>query len=441
MSSEQILVDDLPIGKFHIRTMALTFGAHLNDGYILGLAGMAFTLLIPDMKLNTFWQGVIGSSALFGLFLGSLISGIFSDRFGRQKIFNYSFVLIVLGSFLQFFCDSPLTLTLCRVLVGIGIGGDYSVGHAILAEFCPRKHRGVILGSFSVIWTFGYVMATFVGLWMISLNLGDDTWRYILASSTIPAVVILIARIGFPESPRWLVNQGRHAEAEAILHKCLGPNVILGDENVDESHSGFKALFSKKYLNRTLFNCIFFACIVMPYFAIYTFLPMILDVMGLSAGFTTEMLLNGMLILGALIGIGCTIIFSRRGFLIGSFIILTITLFVLAILPPSLHVPMVLLFALFTVTLSAVSNLVGVFPAESFPTEVRSSGIGLATSMSRLGSVVSTFLLPGFMANLGVSATMITLSGVLLFGAIISFLWAPETKTLTLAQAGQVQAG
>ena len=75
--------------------------------------------------------------------------------------------------------------------------------------------------------------------------------------------------------------------------------MVLGDEVVDESHSGFKALFSQKYLTRTLFNCIFFVCIVIPYFAIYTFLPMILNVMNLTEGFGTEMLLNAMLALGS----------------------------------------------------------------------------------------------------------------------------------------------
>lgn len=440
MTSEQIRIDDLPVGKFHIKVMALTFGAHLNDGYILGLIGIAFTSLTPAMQLDSFWQGVIGSSTLLGLFLGSLVSGIVSDRVGRQKIFNYSFILIALGSLLQFFMNTPLTLALCRVLIGIGIGGDYSVGHAILAEFCPKKHRGPILGSFTVVWTVGYVAATFVGLGILRLDLGTEAWRWILASSTVPSVAILIARIGFPESPRWLLNKGRNAESRAILDKHLGPHVVLGDEIVNESHSGFAALFSKKYLTRTLFNSIFFVCIVIPYFAIYTFLPMILNVMNLTEGFGTEMLLNAMLVLGSFIGIACTIWFSRRGFLIGSFVIITVALCALGILPSSQHSLLVLVFALFTLTLSAISNLVGVFPAESFPTEVRSSGIGFATAMSRLGSVISTFMLPGFMAAHGASTTMVVLSVVLLVGTIVSIMWAPETKTLSLAQASRVPA-
>jgi putative MFS transporter len=438
MNTASIRIDDLPYGRFHYKTIALTFGAHMNDGYMIGLISMAFTLLTPDMKLDSFWQGVIGSSMLFGLFIGSMIAGIISDRFGRQKIFLYSFVLIALGSFLQYFAPDPLSLTLCRILIGIGVGGDYSVGHALLAEFLPRKNRGAILGSFSVIWTFGYVAATFVGTAIIQADLGADAWRLILGSSVIPALLVLFARRGFPESPRWLLNQGREKEATEILKKHLGDNVVLGDETVDVSHSGFKALFTRRYIKRTIFNCTFFVCLVMPYFAIYTFLPSILEAMNLAESFTTDLMLNVMLLLGAVLGIWCTIQFSRRGFLIGAFVILTVLLFVLAVLPGNQHVLLIALFALFTLVLSAVSNLVGVFPAESFPTEVRSSGIGFATSISRLGSAMSTFLLPTFMRDYGVNTTMLILTAILLVGTIVSAMWAPETKSLTLAQAAKV---
>ncbi|MHC8294866.1 MFS transporter [Pseudomonas sp. LB3P58] len=438
MSVQPVKIDDLPIGRFHLKIAGLTFGAHFTDGYILGLIGIAFTLLSPQMQLDAFWQGLIGASALIGLFLGSLFFGWISDKVGRQKIFLVSFVLITIASVMQFYAETAMGLFLCRVLIGIGLGGDFSVGHAMLAEFAPKKHRGVLLGSFSVIWTFGYVAATFVGTAMLSL--GDDAWRWMLASSAIPAALILIARIGTPESPRWLVNQGRIAEARAIVKKHLGDNVELDETQSTETRSGYAVLFSREYRKRTAFNCLFFVCIVMPYFAIYTFLPSILQKMGLAEGFGTELMLNMLLILGALIGIWCTIKFSRRGFLINSFIILAAALFLLAVLPGSAAFLMVLVFGLFTLVLSAVSNLVGVFPAESFPTEVRASGIGLATAVSRLGSAISTFLLPVSVAGIGLSPTMGILAAILAVGALLSWAWAPETKSLTLSQACKAQS-
>ena len=72
MSTATVKIDDLPIGRFHLKIAGLTFGAHFTDGYILGLIGIAFTLLSPQMQLDAFWQGLIGASALMGLFIGSL---------------------------------------------------------------------------------------------------------------------------------------------------------------------------------------------------------------------------------------------------------------------------------------------------------------------------------------------------------------------------------
>ena len=65
-------IDNVPLNKFHFKITALTFGAHLTDGYIIGLIGMVFTLITPLMQLDSFWQGAIGSAVLIGLFVGSL---------------------------------------------------------------------------------------------------------------------------------------------------------------------------------------------------------------------------------------------------------------------------------------------------------------------------------------------------------------------------------
>lgn len=433
--NQTIRMDDAPLNKFHIKMAGLTFGAHFNDGYILGIIGTALTLLTPQMHLNAFWLGLIGSSALIGLFLGSLVLGWVSDIIGRQKIFVLSFVLITIASLLQFFVDNPSQLFILRLLIGIGIGGDYSVGHTMLAEFAPKKHRGVLLGSFSVIWTIGYVVSTFIGLWL--QDLGPDAWRWMLASSTIPSVIILFLRIGTPESPRWLINKGRIDEAREIVKKYVGKNIVLDNETPVKEDSSFSVLFNKKYRKRTAFNSLFFACLVMPYFAIYTFLPNILSIMGLKEGFGTDFLLNVILIVGAVLGIWFTIIFSRRGFLISSFIILVVSLFVLSVSPSSATTLMIICFAIFTLILSAVSNLVGVFPAESFPTEVRSSGVGLATAISRLGSAISTFLLPLSLSHYGLNHTMLALTGVLVVGTLVSIAWAPETKYLSLNDASK----
>lgn len=408
--TQTTLMDDVPLNRFHLKITGLTFGAHLTDGYILGSVGFALTQMTPQMALTPFWQGMIGSSALLGLFLGSLILGWIADTVGRQKIFCFSFILITLASGMQFFVESAEQLFLLRMLIGFGLGGDFAVGHTILAEFAPRKHRGVLLGAFSVLWTIGYVAASFVG--HLALQTDAEGWR-------------------------WLLRRGRRDEAVKIVHRLFGANVTLQEERQQIQDGSLSALFRPRYRRRTAFNCLFFVCLVIPYFAIYTFLPAILRQMGLDQGFATDLLLSGLLLVGAVLGIVLTALCSRRGFLIGSFVFLAACLLLLSLLHNSAGIWLIVLFAAFTLVMSAVSNLVGVFPAESFPTDVRSRGVGFATSMSRLGSAVGTLLLPLAIVNYGIAGTMALLAAILVLGALVSIAWAPETKGLTLTDASQ----
>ncbi|MCX4170854.1 MULTISPECIES: MFS transporter [Paraburkholderia] len=430
-----IPLDDVPLNAFHVKIAGLTFGAHFTEGFALGTIGYALASLNRQMPLDAFWMGMIGSSALMGIFVGSLVFGWLSDRLGRQKIFLLSFLIITAAAFAQFYVSSPFELCLLRVLIGFGMGGDFAVGHAILAEFSPRKHRGTLLGSFSVVWTIGYVVANVLG--MQYADASPDAWRWLLASAGIPALIVLILRMGTPESPRWLHGKGRVAEAKAIVLKHFGPNVTPNDCNDEHAHmpGGFMRLFKKDLIRRTIFNCAFFVCLVIPYFAIYTFLPTILKAIHLDNNSSTDFLLNGFLVLGALIGIWLTIKLSRRAFLIGSFAVTCMSLIALSLLPESATLAMIVAFAIFTLTMSAFSNLVGVFPPECFPTEVRACGVGLAIACSRLGSAVGTFLLPLGILHLGFHSTMMVLAVVLLIGMVVSIAWAPETKHLTLNEA------
>jgi putative MFS transporter len=265
--------------------------------------------------------------------------------------------------------------------------------------------------------------------------LGPEAWRWLLSSSAVPAFIILLLRMGTPESPRWLMGKGRRQQAMDIVHRYFGPHVLLVDEAPVVSRQRFLSLFGPKYRRRTAFNSLFFVCLVIPYFAIYTFLPSILKAMGLDQNFGTDLLLNGLLIVGAVLGIVLTVVCSRRGFLIGAFVFLAACLALMSLLPGSFHFGLIALFAAFTLMMSAVSNLVGVFPAESFPTEVRSMGVGFATSMSRLGSAIGTAMLPLSIVHFGMPVTTGILALILVIGAIVSLAWAPETKGLTLVDA------
>jgi len=106
MAEHKFKMDDAPLNKFHLKITALTFGSNFTDGYALGIIGIALALIGPEMKLNSMWEGLIGSSALIGLFLGSLVLGGLSDRVGRQKIYLFNFLVVA-----NLFCSFEFILT------------------------------------------------------------------------------------------------------------------------------------------------------------------------------------------------------------------------------------------------------------------------------------------------------------------------------------------
>ena len=431
-SAQPILMDDVPVNRFHLKMTALTFGAHFTDGYAIGSISIALAILTPALHIGAVWQGLLGSSALIGLFFGSFILGQLSDKIGRQKIFLINFAMIAVLSLLQLFVNNLVQLFILRVCIGFFLGGDYSVGVSLLSEVLPKKQRGVLLGGMNVMWNVGYILSTIIG-YFIQIS-HPDTWNCLLASSAIPSLIILIIRMGTPESPRWLVSMGRREEAREIVDKYIAKGAIIEEPDQIEK-GGLRMLFTKKYRKQTAFASLFFVCIVVPFFAIYTFLPSILSIMGMKNTFSVDVLLNIMLLTGSILGMWATVALSRRAFTIGGFTISAISLFIITFLPHSQTVIIIIAFVIFTLALNAVLNLVNVLPPEVLPTEVRATGDGFATAMSRLGSAAGTFILPISLTTIGIKPSMFILGMVCAFGAIMCYFWAPETKDLTLTGA------
>ncbi len=369
MNTSPVRMDDLPLNRFHCRIAALTFGAHLTDG--CRRHWLRHYSTYARHATDAVYGGNDRRLGVLGLFLGSLVLGLDlrPDRSAKnlhlQLFADYArFVLAI-------FCHHARASYWAAHFDRIGLGGDYSVGHTLLAEFSPRRHRGILLGAFSVVWTVGYVLADIAGHHFISEN--PEAWRWLLASAALPALLITLLRWGTPESPRWLLRQGRFAEAHAIVHRYFGPHVLLGDEVVTATHKHIKTLFSSRYWRRTAFNSVFFVCLVIPWFVIYTWLPLIAQTIGLEDALTASLMLNALLIVGALLGLVLTHLLAHRKFLLGSFLLLAATLEEWPLCSSGSSLTL-LLFVLFSTTISAVSNLVGILPAESFPTDIRSLG-------------------------------------------------------------------
>lgn len=430
----RITIDDAPFNAFHARLTAFTTGGYFCDGYILGIIGAALVLGGPKLHLDAAWTGLIGASSLIGLFLGSLVLGPVIDRFGRQLVYTADLAFFVVASVLQFFVTNPAELFVLRLLMGIGIGADYDLGSTLLGEFSPRRFRGVLLSSLNAVWTVGYVVAFLVGYWL--QGLGPDSWRWMLASSAVPAFLVLLLRIGTPESPRWLISKGRVDEARAILRRHVHPDAEIEDLLVDAYRKAdFGRLLARPWRTRTLFGGLFWFCQVVPYFAIFTFQAEVLKAAHLQDPLIGGLVLDLFLLLGALAGLWCVHRFGRRPFVIWTFALCIPFLGVLGVWPAAPPAVALACFAVFAFVVSLAADLESTYPSELFPTEIRATGVGVCTAISRIGAAIGTFLLPIGIERFGIGGSMLAGTAILIVGLVISILWAPETRGLSLAEA------
>ena len=411
-------------------------GGEFCDGYILSIIGVALPLVTGAFGMSGAAAGLLGSASLVGMFVGGLVFGYVTDRVGRQKVYLADIAAFIVLSALQFFATDPWQLTALRFLMGIAIGADFAIAATIASEFSPQKSRGPLLVVLVTMWSVGAATAYVAGWAMLSL--GDGAWRWMLASSAIPAALILLLRIGTPESPRWLLSKGRVEEAREVLVKMLGPDADLSDITDDAAgaRTRYSDIFRGPYLRRTVFVCVFWACQLLPIYAITTYQPTILHSLGLAEGnasYLGAVVIQIFFVLGSLSG-ALVVNRGRRSLLLWSFGIAAVPLFLLGVLAhPSTGV-VILLFAVFGVASFSSQCLQAIYPSELFPTGVRATANGFATGVSRIGAAVGTFGAPLVLAH-STQLAMIIGAAIAVVGLLASLVLAPETNGLTLAQS------
>ena len=435
--NQSLVVEDSPLTPFLKKLTVYTSGGPFLDGYILTIIGMALLQLTPQLQLDTFWTGMIGTAALIGLLVGGAIFGYVTDLVGRQFMYQIDLVAIIILSILQMFVHTPLELVILRFLIGIAVGADYPIATSLLAEFSPRKYRGAMMGLLASAWYAGAVVAGIVGYLLLAA--GSDTWRWMLGSAAIPALILVAGRWGTPESPRWLVSKGRTEEAFSIIKKVYGDHASLADlDEPTAEKTRFSLLLEPEYLRKTLFVGLFWTFQVAPCFAIFTFAPQILDAFHLGSGndwIIGYAVINIFFLTGTIASMSFVNSFGRRPLIIWSFIFMTLSMLILGVFPGAPAWLIFLGFAVYAFFSGPPSALDWIYPNELFPTNIRASAVGVVTAISRIGAAIGTFALPYSLQTIGIGNTMLVSTLLTFLGLIVCIAWAPETKGLTLTES------
>ncbi|WP_406273974.1 MFS transporter [Nocardia sp. NBC_00881] len=444
-------LDDAPVTSFHRRLMYRCAGGPFLDGYVLSIVSVAVAGMTDDLHLSVFMLSAIGAAALVGILVGAAVFGPITDKIGREVMYILDVVVLVGASLLSAFAATSWQVLVLRFVIGLAIGADYPIATSLLAEWLPRHNRGRMLGALIVFWYVGATAAYVVGLAIIHFG-GDDLWRWILVSSAIPGVVVLLMRIGTPESPRWLVQRDRKDAARRVISKVFGDTVdadaavaaeVIAAGN-PEQRASLRTVFRGRNLRRITFCGLFFLCQVTPLFAIYTFGPVILQAFGLNEGvmaYVGSALISLLFLIGCVPALRWVDSWGRRPLIVWSFGLMAIPLAVLGIAPTAPIVVIVICFCLYALFSGGPNVLDWTYPSELFPTEVRATAIGISTGISRIGAAVGTFLLPVSLDEIGVGPTMLIGAALTVVGFVACLAWAEETKDTNLGGTAPVHAG
>ncbi len=391
------------------------------DGYILSSIGLALPSLATRLHASDAQLGFTGAATLLGIMGGSLVFGPLTDRLGRRLLMIADLAVFVVASLLQFAVTELWQLMALRLVLGVAIGADYPIAGALISEYMPARLRGAGVNSMQVIWFLGATIAYVVGA---ALFARSDAWRWILASSAVPAAIGLALRSNAPESARWLAARGRVADAHAVLRKHF--NESTATIELVPSDANLRALLAPPHLGRLAFVSAMWLLQVVPLFAIYTFAPIVLAALKISASSPLgSVAITAGFLAGSLLSMWLVELWGRRPLCIVGFAIATLVFAVVA------HVSaaaVVALFVVYAVAIGAAAGLELLYPAELFPTPLRASATGIAAAISRVGAFAGTFALPMALGRFGVTSVMWACAALSLAGLVLAARFAPETR-------------
>ncbi|WP_426937124.1 MFS transporter [Brevibacterium sp. LE-L] len=424
--------------RFQRKVTLLSAGGTFLDGFDLTVIAVALPMIANEWDVGAWEKSLITSSAIIGSFIGAAVLGNLTDRFGRKAMYVIDLLAFVIFAALTAFSQDVWQLIIFRFLLGIGIGADYPISATIVSEFASKKGRGKLSTSLGAMWFVGAVAAYLVGL--VVLPLGDFAWRALLLVGAAFALIVFIFRVQLPESPRWLLAHGRAEDAKNVVEKVTGvrptATEIAGDDRPKPGESS--KLFVGIQRRRTLFVCGFWFCYATAYYGISMYTPTILEPFT-SGSHVSVIIGSGVIALlglvGSVIGMNLVDSWGRRPLIITSFAGLTAALIVLAaVVGPSFGF-LVVLFSIAVLFANSGGGILNfVYPTELFPTSLRATGSGLATSVSRIGSILGVLAFPNLVAAWGNNAALWVFAAVGAAGLLICVFMAPETKNRSLEE-------
>ena len=454
-----------PMTIMQWRIWALASAGKFFEGMVVFMTGVALPLMTQDFSLqgDASAKGFITAATLAGILVGASALGGLADVFGRKRMFIAEMVIFTV--FLVGVSMAPSFFWVIVFLFGVGLalGCDYPTAHLVISESIPSTARGRLVLSAFAFQAVGALTGTVIGYTILAADqatLDTGAWRSMYATAIIPAILVVIGRFFVTDSGHWLVSKGRMVDAERETHRLLRrrpqyPKKIRLHHPVKTAKpppSHYGMLFSKQHRKSTILASVPWFLQDLGTYGIGIFTPTILAAMiGAKSDNTTlsGIIHNDMLaargsavmdllfVVGIIVAILLVDKVGRIKLQILGFIGCAMGLLLAALSiqadgsnnMPMLFIGFMLFFFMTNLGPNAMTYLIA---GEVFPTHIRGKGAGFAASFAKIGAVLTAFLFPVLIQAIGDQALLYILVFAFIGGAVVTFIFAIETKGISL---------
>lgn len=387
-------------------------------------------------------QAAFASATFLGLFVGASLLSPFADRFGRRAVFTYALIWYTLATVLMGVQSSAMAIILCRFIVGIGLGIELVTIDTYLSELMPKRMRTSAFAFAFFVQFLSVPAVALMSWWLVpQAPLGIDGWRWVVLASAVFALFIWWLRKRLPESPRWLAQQGRFEEAEAVVvrleQRCeqelRQPLPAPEIEQAEFEPKGrFADIWKPPYRRRAFMLIAFNFFQAIGFFGFGNWLPALLAGKGMEA---THSLGYAFIItlaypLGPLLFTRWANRFENKWQIVGSAIGTVIfgTLFAAQSTPTGLIACGVMV----TFCNAWLTFAYHSYQSELFPTSIRARAVGFCYSFSRLSTVFSSLMIGFFLEHFGTPGVLAFIVSSMLIVTLTIGGFGPRTRNLAL---------
>jgi len=443
-SADQIVarIERLPPSRWSVRARIIVGSATFFDGFD-GLA-LVYTLpaLFPLWHLTPQRAGLLFTAGAIGQMLGAAIFGRLAERWGRLPVVMLTIAIFSVGSLACAFAWNYESMMALRFLQGLGLGGQVPVAATYIAELSKAPTRGKFVLVYEMLFAIGLFFCALIGAWVVP----SFGWQYLFVIGAVPVLIPLFLRRSLLESPRWLVSQGRLAEAEQVVTRIEAAIVAEG-KKLDEpvalpirtrvEKAGLWDLFKGLYFSRTLLA--WFTSFIIGFIAHGTtqWLPSLYRTvfhLDLATALRYGLVSSAAAMIGTVYVALLIDKLGRKTWFLINFIggaAAFTTLYAVG----AASATNLLIFASIAVLFAAPNvNMLYLFTPELFPTRLRSTGCGTSGVFLRLGNAAAPACVGFILAGAGINGVYLMLAAVAVFAAVMMLIFGIETRKRVLEE-------